>query len=176
MEEEELGNDLVDTVTSAFPDYERLSFIANESIMFRHKCLTDWAEESKFPKIDGDLSIDELEQYNIDFITKSDSIMTNLSYARASFELAKLQYSRNLNATKAIILEERRAAGARAPGAEVLEGMARTRIMDDYAAYKLAEMILEFWKTMYDKLRLIDNRLTGMNILRNVESKYAVHS
>jgi len=166
---------LTETIIDSIPEYERISFTANSSIQFKGMTLDQWAQELSFPVFDNDLTLDELETYNALFIKKSDTVMINLANATSSENLSKLQYARAAMRAKDVILEERKSSGARAPGAEVLDNLARSAVIDDYSTYKIAGLIQEFWKIQYDKLKLIDNRLTGMNILRNVESKYASH-
>jgi len=166
---------LTETIIDSIPEYDRISFTANNSIQFKNKTLDVWSQELSFPVFENDLTLDELEIYNALFIKTSDLIMINLANASASYGLSKLQYARAAIAAKKTILEERKASGARAPGAEVLDNLARSVVIDHYSTYKIAGLIQEFWKIQYDKLKLIDNRLTGMNILRNVESKYAAH-
>lgn len=173
MEDSEVDG-LGDLLVSGMPDYERISFIANNSLMFRGRPLNDWATELSFKEVGDDLSLEELEGYSINFIKQGEIVMTNLSYARASMDLAKLQYNRKMFAVKESILDERSSAGARAPSKEVLEIMAIKRSADDYSAYQISEILLEFWVTMHSKLKLINDRLTSINILRNVESRYAV--
>lgn len=165
---------LGDLLVSGIPDYERISFIANNSLLFRGKSLNDWATELSFAGLNDDLSLEDLERYSGNFIRQGEIVMTNLSYARASADLAKLQYSRKMFAIKESILDERAGSGVRAPSKEVLEIMAIKRSTDDYAAHQIAEILLEFWITMHSKLKLINDRLTSMNILRNVESRYAI--
>lgn len=173
MEDNEVDG-LSDLLISGVPDYERISYIANNSLLFRSKSLNEWTAELSFSGLTDDLSLEELERYNGNFIRQSEIVMTNLSYARSSMDLAKLQYTRRMFALKESILDNRSSAGARAPSKEVLEIMAMKVAADDYSAFQISEILLEFWITMHAKLKLINDRLTSMNILRNVESRYAI--
>jgi len=175
MEEDDPIDNLLDIVIEGMPTYDRTSFIANNSIKFKEKTLDEWSLDLSFPDLQNDLTLDELEVYNSFFVKKSDIIMINLASANSSKDLSRLSYARAAMNAKQQILDERISSGARAPGAEILDNMARTIAINEYSSYKISCMLYEFWKIQYDKLKLIDSRLTGMNILRNVESKYASH-
>lgn len=172
MDNENVSDIFIDSI----PEYERLVFAANTSIKHKGKSLDEWAEELSFPGLDNSISIDELESYSVYFINVSDKVMTELCHARAAFDFSKLNYARQIMDAKQKILEERAATGARAPGSEILDNLARNRVIDVYSTYKIAGLISDFWKLMHDKLRLVDSRLTSLSVMKNVESKYAIHN
>jgi len=167
-------DDINEAIVSNIPTYERITFMVNSSLLFYGSTIEEWITQTQLPVFKDDFSIDELESFSAEFINKSDLIMTNLGRARASFGFAKLQYSRRMSQAKDAILEDRREQSQRAPGMELLDSLARNLSLDAYSTLKIAEIMLDFWKGTHEKLRLIDSRLTGIGILKNVESRYAV--
>lgn len=175
---EAIINDLAESVNDGIPNYDRYSFIANNSIKFRKKSINEWIDATKLPEIKEKMSIDELEEFNHKFLNINEIIMSNLAFARSGFNTAKLHYSSKILKAKTDIIREihewnntNSNKPRRVPGSEILEEQAKHRCIEVYSAFQLAEMFYEFWQIMHDKLKLIDNRLTGMNILRNVESR-----
>ena len=171
MSEDGLSGLLIETM----PDYDVAFHMANNSIMFRGKSFVEWAAEIALPELKNDVSLDELELYNLDFIRQSEAIISNLSFARSARDMSKIQYVRSLVRIKNGILEERSEAGVRAPSLDVLDIMAKNKAIDEYSLYQISDLIFEFWQTMFEKIKQVSFRLSNMNSLRNVESKYAAH-
>ena len=168
--------DLVEVLSAAMPTYDRTLFVAESSIMFHGKSLSGWIDELNFVSPDEGISVDNLEVLNSDFIRQNEVVMNSLSCARAAFDLSKVSFTLPSNAFKDSERITRQENGSRMPSLDILDVMAKNHCSDQYTSFKISEIFLEFWKTMYDKLKLIDNRLTGLNILRNVESRYAFKS
>ncbi len=171
--------DMAETFSGSMPEYDKLVYTANSTMRFRGKTIDEWMELIALPELKEELSIHELEEFNRRFLNMNEIIMSNLSTARLGYESIKAHYIAKLLGAKRQIMVEIDAYNdnpnhktrKRVPGADSLEDQAKTRCVDTYVSLKIAEMFLEFWKVMYEKLKLIDNRLTGMNILKNVESK-----
>lgn len=166
-------DDTAAKLLESIPSYDQIAFIANHSILFRGTSLSDWSDQLSFSELKTDLSLAELEAYNIQFIHKSEIIMKNVAFARSACDLAKIQYKSTLGRQKIDMLSDFKKQSIRAPAKEVLEIMALDAISSEHTAYQIAELLLEFWVSMHIKLKLVSERLTSLNILRNVESRYA---
>jgi hypothetical protein len=57
------------------------------------------------------------------------------------------------------------------PGKETMDEMAKEKILTVYTSQKIAKLWFEFWESQYEKMKLASFRLTGMNTLKNVESR-----
>ena len=163
--------DAISSITMSIIDYNRISEIANDSIVFRGKTLNEWSAMIAIPSLTRSPSIEEIEEYNRKFIEISEIIRVNLSYAQSSMDFAKIEFSKRATIAREQIISEIRREGRRIPGKDTLEYMIKDRSQDEYMAYKIAEMMYTFWKNQYDMLKLFDNRLTGLSVLKNVESK-----
>lgn len=168
-------NSLSELLMETMPDYDVAFHMANNSILFRGKNFNEWAIEIALPELKSDVSLDELELYNLDFIRQSEAIISNLSFARSARDISKIQYVRSLVKVKSEILKERSDAGVRAPALDVLDIMAKNKAIDEYSLYQISDLIFEFWQTMFEKIKQVSFRLSNMNSLKNVESKYAAH-
>lgn len=169
-------SDIAGILSDTIPDYEYLLYLSKSSIRFLGKTLDEWTQELDFTTSVADASIDQLESLNEDFIRQNEIVMKNLSCSKAAYDLAKIDYTVSSMAFKDSERSKRKNAGERMPSLDMLDIMAKNNCIKKYNSYKVSEIFLDFWKLMHDKLKLVDNRLTGMNILKNVESRYAFKS
>lgn len=179
-ETQSLDEEVALQLAEGLSDFERHFYISNNGIAFRGKTLEAWSKEVVIPSIDNVRSTEDLERFNHIVLEMTEVIMSNLSYAKSSFDMIRLQYkSRKRSEIYSIVNSYRNQdtsnnrTRSRMPSAEVVRDMAESNISELYTSYKLAELFYEFWKNQYDKLKLVDSRLTSLNILRNVESRYA---
>lgn len=160
---------VIDTFAEGFPSFEQYIHFVHSVLQFEGKTLDQWLEEVNMPIIGGQLTIAELEAYNHHYLNTNDKIMRNLGISRATFDAAKMHYENAIVMAKRNIMAEIERSDAqkkKAPSAEALQSMAMSRSIEQYNAYKIAELFYEFWKIQYDRLKLIDNRLESLNILK----------
>jgi hypothetical protein len=171
MSQEELNNGLLESVAMGYIDYDSYAQGVTEKVNFRGKTLIEWKQDIGIPVVNQDMSIQELEYFNMRFITVNETVSNNLALARSAYDASRLHYVAAMCAAKSTInievTEQRNNGGKnRMPGAEILHEMAKSRCMNVYSAYKTSQMFYEFWKIHYDRLRLLDSRLTSMNHLK----------
>lgn len=168
-----------DALTHGMLEHERHSFSIHSSITFKGKTMEQWLQDCKIPDLESVETLSEQEELNKQYINKCELVMTNLAYARSDFMYIKMKYKNALiNAQEGIKseiatwnAENPNSKSRRVPGAETLEGSAKARVMDIYNAYYISQIFKEFWETIYEKINMVNFRLTGLNSLKNASYK-----
>jgi hypothetical protein len=161
-------------------EYEQIMHVVETKIPFKGKTLSQWSEEIKLPYINHDMTLHQLEEFNHLYVNNSYLVMDALASARAGLHYTK-------NHMEISILREKKAIESRIiqwnsvptntpkrkiPSKDTLNDRAMEMNAQAISAHRVAEVFYEFFKTHHEKLKIIGDRLTGMNILKNIESKY----
>lgn len=164
-------SDISETAMSGIPNYDMYVSAAFDAMEFRGKTLSQWEEEISFADLDEHIDFIELKKINYDFVNKSKIIMNNLSYAKTALKGCEMQYEAQLGATKVRLLQEFKETNpnARAPSIDALSTRAQTICIESLIAKEIAEMFLLFWQSQYDKIKIIDSRLSGIGYLIGLE-------
>jgi hypothetical protein len=178
-EAEQLIEDAIFSVADGVPNYDRFTYAANELLQFNGKTASDWIEEVALPSFNDDMELDDLDRSNQVYFNATEIIMSNHARARNGFNYADIHYKRSLIYAKDEIMKEihefnRSPANStkrRMPGKETMDEMAKEKILTVYTSQKIAKLWFEFWESQYEKMKLASFRLTGMNTLKNVESR-----
>lgn len=168
-----LAEDLILDVAEAYPNYDQYNYTVHNLLKFRGKSITEWQQEVRIPPATEVMSLNSIEEYSRIMIGLAETVMHNLAYARSSYDTTKMHYENALNKAKMGIYNKAQEKKARIPAKEALEDIAKATIKDLYVAYKIADMFYEYWKVNYDKIKILDNRLTGLSMIKNVESRVA---
>lgn len=159
-------SDIVESVLEATELIETQVALVENGLTFRGKPLTEWQNEIYLPMPHNKMSINEIQDFNYKFIEVNEVIMINLSYSKSYNEMSKTEYdlaiNRSLERITAIIAADEK---KRMPGFDALNRMAASSCVKEYTAMKVTEMFLEFWRVQYDRMRLIDSRLSNINYL-----------
>lgn len=160
-------------ILSMTPALEHNYAIANQYIKFENKSLDEWRAEISFPYLSENMSIEDAFKLNVKMMNISDIIISKLSSSRAQFGTSKLKYVKSMLDNKKAIIAEYNDRGARVPGVDTIDNLAKQRSTDEYLVYKLSEIVFDFWKDMADKMKIYNDRTTSLNIVKNIESKYS---
>ena len=92
--------------------------------------------------------------------------MCNYAIAKSVFDYSSMSYNNALKKKTSSMLEAiRQDATKRVPGFDTLEKTASLDCINQYTSLKVSEIFLDFWKTYYEKLNLLDSRLSNLNFL-----------
>jgi hypothetical protein len=158
-------------VSDAYAEYYRYSFISEKVIKFRDKNIQEWLDEFAIPEIDGHVSLDELERINYFAINYLEKVNRFNALAKSAYDLIALKYNNAYNQEKVRISNECVKNNKKPPSSEVLESYIINNIEDIYSAYKIAELFSEFWKSMQNKAKSLDGRLTSICMIHNIEKR-----
>lgn len=153
-----------------FDEYSEWDSICIESIKYKDKTLVEWSQKLTLPNLDLQ-SLNEIEHANIQAMKITELIGLHASLTKSSYLLAKASYQNKLNIEKNNILDELVNSPKRAPSQDTLERMALNNCLKEWRLMVKSELVYEFWQTHSYKLNQIHNRLTSLNILKNIETK-----
>ncbi len=157
---------LTESIIDAMPNLEEQMEIIENGLLFRKKTINQWAEEIALPYLDSRMSVTEIQDFNFKFIEINEIVMENLAYAKSYNELSKAKYEiAKQHKQDSIISEIKADSTKRLPGVDALDRMAAGGCINEYNALKMTEVFLEFWRVQYDRLRLLDSRLSNINYL-----------
>ena len=100
-------------------------------------------------------------------------IMNNLAYAKSSLKACEMHYEVQISHAKIKFVNEykEKHSSSRLPSAEIINNIVNNSCAESYVAKNLAEIFLAFWQSQYDKVKIIDSRLSGLGYLIGIESK-----
>lgn len=176
---QDMAEDAIETIAVGTADYDRFTYASQSVIQFRGKTLDEWTQLSKMPEFISTPTLEELEQANIEFIKVSELIINNYGRAKSAYQYAKAHYEATIRKEKSRIISDTARYNAlptttkarRIPGAEVLEDRAITNQEQLFVAYSISKIFRDFWETKFELLKQVNFRLTGMNSLKNTESR-----
>lgn len=174
MNNQEVANAISATVAEGYPDYNVYAHAANSIVLFRDKTLNEWTDLLSTPTLPPGANIHQLEAYNFEILRLNEIVIKNLSYARATLATAKMLYKRKLDEEKAKLFEDRD-VGSKRLSIDAAESIAKRNIAEILHAYELSELFEEYWSVQFQKIELLNDRLTSLNILKNHEVKVGGH-
>lgn len=170
-------SDITDTAFLGVPNYDMYVESAFNSMQFRGKTLEEWEHIIDLPYLRDDLDSKELLRYNQSFIGCSRIIMNNLSYAKSSLKACEMHHESEILSAKVSITNELREKnpGGRLPSIDNINSMAENKCIESLIAKNIAEIFLNFWQSQYDKIKIIDSRLSGIGYLFGLEAKASMY-
>ncbi len=161
-----MSSELTDSIIDSTVELETQIAIIEDGLVFRRKTINQWIDEISLPYLDSKMSVTEIQEFNYKFIAINEVIMSNLSYAKSYNEISKAQYEIALTKSiERITIAIKADATKRMPGIDILNKQASMSCIKEYTALKITEVFLEFWRVHYDRLKLIDSRLSNINYL-----------
>lgn len=160
--------------------YNDIFFKFEHSIKFRDKTLYEWQQALTIFELSEDFTIHDLEKYTLSLVKLTQVVIDNYSLAKANYVGLKQSSNKNIIVNKQLILTQieednlniaNSALKKRIPTADILETMAYNKSLEIQNAYIIAEVFYEFWLAQYNKIQLLNSRVTSLNILKNIESK-----
>lgn len=160
---------IAEPIIDAMPSVEEAMSITLDGLSFRGKTLSEWESFLVFPPIHASMSIAEISKFNIRYVEVNDCVMSNYAIAKASSALAGSTYQSVLkNKQNAIIENIKNDTTKRMPGIDSIEKMATLNCSNEYHAWKISELFVDFWRIYHDKLSLLDSRLSSIGyMMRN---------
>lgn len=165
--------DISEIELAGFSNYSSSSFIAFESIDFRGKTLKEWEELLFMPEIPESINAVDLRIYNSKFTHNLQVVMNNLAHAKSCYKMSEMRYKKDFLLAKSNIIADFKSKNpsSRPMSVDTLETKASEVCIDSYVSMEIAEMFLLFWQSQYDKLKLIDSRLSGIGYLIGLEAR-----
>lgn len=158
-------NEIAEFIIDAMPSVEENTDIALNGIKFRGRTLGEWEVLIAYPHLHENPTVTEAQRFNIKYIEVNEIIMRNLAVAKSAFVLASSTYQSKLKSKQKAIVDKLIAENKKIPGMDSVEKMATLNCASEYHAMKIAELFVDFWKTCYDKMYLLDARLSNINFL-----------
>lgn len=161
-----MSTELTDSIIDSTTELETQIAVIEDGLVFRRKTINQWIEDITLPYLDSKMSVTEIQDFNFKFIAINEIVMSNLSYAKSYNEISKAQYEIALTKSIERITNAIKADSTkRMPGIDVMNKQASMSCIKEFTALKITEVFLEFWRVHYDRLKLLDSRLSNINYL-----------
>lgn len=147
--------------------YDNVVDYVDNKMLFEGKSLSQWRSLLILPAIPDYLDSDGLVKLNQRAVALTETCFTNLSIAKARYTAAKAAYNKKLNLQKDMIRE----SYDKKPPMDVIETKAINKCLGEATAATIAEFFWDFWKNQVEKINTFNDRLTGLNITINQETK-----
>lgn len=174
-ESDELTIDPVDLNQSIFEisqeSYQDLFDKFEKHMRFKNYTIEEWLVILELRNLREDFSLMDLEKYTIKISGLTDTIVTNYSLSSSNYHGLKKSVERATMLSKATILNEIEMRNGKKVSSDQLETLAYEKVAKIQLDLAVAEMFYHFWKIQYDKIFLLNQRVTSLNILKNIESK-----
>ena len=160
--------------------YETLFSMFETEMKFKGYSIEEWLVAIKIKPISEDVSMSDLERYTVKISNVTDIILENYSLSKANYTGLRSSIERAMAVSKAFILQDIEAKNRleatpakrmKNPTADILETQAYTKNLELHHNLAVSEMFFAFWEAQYKKINLLNQRVTSLNILKNIESK-----
>ena len=147
--------------------YDNVMNYVDNKMLFEGRSLSQWRQLLVLPAIPDYLDSTELIKLNQRAVALTETCFSNLSIAKARNTAAKAAYNKKLNLQKDAIRE----SYDKKPPMDVIETKAMNQCLNEATAATIAEFFWDFWKNQVEKINTFNDRLTGLNITINQETK-----
>ena len=147
--------------------YENVMDYVDNKMLFEGKSLSQWRQLLILPHVPDYLDSTEMIKLNQRAVALTEICFTNLSIAKARYTAAKAAYNKKLNLQKDKIRE----SFDKKPPMDVIETKAVNQCLSEATAATVAEFFWDFWKNQVEKINTFNDRITGLNITVNQETK-----
>ena len=160
--------------------YNELFESFEKKMLFKGYTIEEWVLALNLKDLREDFSLIELEKYTLRISKLTDIIVTNYALASSNYNGLKRSAERSMLVAKQQILNEIEVYNSfeatpttkkRIPSADTLETLAYNKTLDLQLNLAISEVFYNFWKIQYDKIYLLNQRVTSLNVLKNIESK-----
>ena len=150
------------------------------NMKFKDYSIQEWDVILNLRDLPPDFSLNDLERYNLKVTNQTSTIAKNFALASANYTGLKKSVERAMMIAKQAILQEiedenatiaNAASRRRAPSNDKLEAEAYNRTLELQLNLAISEMFFHFWKVQSDKIYLLNQRVTSLNVLKNIESR-----
>lgn len=157
-----------ETLPLPMASYDTVIDFVDNKMLFEGKSLSQWRQLLILPHIPDYLDSTEMIKLNQRAVSLSETCFSNISIAKARNTAAKAAYNKKLNIQKDLIRES---YDNKKPPMDVIETKAMNNCLNESTAATIAEFFWDFWKSQVEKINTFNDRLTGLNITVNQETK-----
>ena len=147
---------------------------------FKGYTIQEWNIALDLKDLPPEFSLNDLERYNLKVTNQINIISKNFALASSNYVGLKKSVERALMIAKQTILNEleeynstidNQASKRRAPSNDKLEAEAYNKTLKLQLDLSVAEMFYNFWRIQWDRINLINSRLTSLSVMKNTEFK-----
>ena len=160
-----------DTDKASIDLYANLIDISDNKLLFEGKCIVEWNTLLRLPTIPSVIENSDIIKLNQKGAQLLDIVYTNLSLAKARNTLAQSAFNKKFNSFKESLKDTKSTDGKKL-SVDSLDSIARNRASAEQTALTITTVFYEFWEDRAKEVKEFNNRLTGLNITVNQESRF----
>ena len=160
-----------DTDKASIELYANIVNLSDNKILFEGKCISEWCNLLKLPPIPSVIENSDIIKLNQRGTQLLDIVYTNLSLAKAINTFAQAAFNKKFNSFKETLRDTKSADGKKLSISD-LESLAKNRATAEQTALTITTVFYDFWEDRAKEVKEFNNRLTGLNITVNQESRF----
>ena len=160
-----------DTDKASIELYANIVNLSDNKILFEGKCISEWCNLLKLPPIPSVIENSDIIKLNQRGTQLLDIVYTNLSLAKARNTFAQAAFNKKFNSFKETLRDTKSADGKKLSIID-LESLAKNRATAEQTALTITTVFYDFWEDRAKEVKEFNNRLTGLNITVNQESRF----
>ena len=160
-----------DTDKASIELYANIVNLSDNKILFEGKCISEWCNLLKLPPIPSVIENSDIIKLNQRGTQLLDIVYTNLSLAKARNTFAQAAFNKKFNSFKETLRDTKSADGKKLSISD-LESLAKNRATAEQTALTITTVFYDFWEDRAKEVKEFNNRLTGLNITVNQESRF----
>ena len=160
-----------DTDKASIELYANIVNLSDNKILFEGKCISEWCNLLKLPPIPSVIENSDIIKLNQRGTQLLDIVYTNLSLAKARNTFAQAAFNKKFNSFKESLKDTKSTDGKKL-SIDSLDSIARNRASAEQTALTITTVFYEFWEDRAKEVKEFNNRLTGLNITVNQESRF----
>ena len=160
-----------DTDKASIELYANIVNLSDNKILFEGKCISEWCNLLKLPLIPSVIENSDIIKLNQRGTQLLDIVYTNLSLAKARNTFAQAAFNKKFNSFKETLRDTKSADGKKLSISD-LESLAKNRATAEQTALTITTVFYDFWEDRAKEVKEFNNRLTGLNITVNQESRF----
>ena len=160
-----------DTDKASIDLYANLIDLSDNKLLFEGKCIVEWNTLLRLPTIPSVIENSDIIKLNQKGAQLLDVVYTNLSLAKARNTLAQSAFNKKFNSFKESLKDTKSTDGKKL-SIDSLDSIARNRASAEQTALTITTVFYEFWEDRAKEVKEFNNRLTGLNITVNQESRF----
>lgn len=160
-----------DTDKASIDLYANLIDLSDNKLLFEGKCIVEWNTLLMLPSIPSVIENSDIIKLNQKGAQLLDIVYTNLSLAKARNTLAQSAFNKKFNSFKESLKDTKSTDGKKL-SIDSLDSIARNRASAEQTALTITTVFYDFWEDRAKEVKEFNNRLTGLNITVNQESRF----
>ena len=160
-----------DTDKASIDLYANLIDLSDNKLLFEGKCIVEWNTLLRLPTIPSVIENSDIIKLNQKGAQLLDIVYTNLSLAKARNTLAQSAFNKKFNSFKESLKDTKSTDGKKL-SIDSLDSIARNRASAEQTALTITTVFYDCWEDRAKEVKEFNNRLTGLNITVNQESRF----